>query len=344
MKKTKPRDLEEIEKFNLRPYRECIITKGENVTIHPSATLGGAGFTWARKEDGSIVQAHNLGEIIIEDNVRIGEHCTIRRATLPDKATIIGKGSVLISYVNVGHNCIIGKNTFLGPHVCLNGSVNIGEGCWIAAHAVIHQGVIIGKGAIVGLGAVVTKDVPPGTTVAGAPAIPPKFSGNYIPLYLQYGKNLELGKFNHIHEGVQIGDDVTIRSYVELRPHTIIGNRVYLDSGVKTSGQCRIGDDVTLRYDSIIAKGCVIEDNVFISPQLMTENVSHKGDEVGGAHIGTGEWDYSTPYRVFIGTNVTLAAGIEICSGAIIGSKANVRKSILEPGVYVGNPARRLER
>jgi len=40
---------------------------------------------------------------------------------------------------------------------------------------------------------------------------------------------------------------------------------------------------------------------------------------------------------------VTLASGIEICSGAIIGSKANVRKSITEPGIYIGNPARRLD-
>jgi acetyltransferase-like isoleucine patch superfamily enzyme len=74
----------------------------------------------------------------------------------------------------------------------------------------------------------------------------------------------------------------------------------------------------------------------------MTENVNHKGIEIGGANIGTGEWDIETKYRVFIGTNVTLAAGIEICSGTVIGTKTNVRKSILEPGVYVGNPARKI--
>ena len=157
------------------------------------------------------------------------------------------------------------------------------------------------------------------------------------------GVNLEMGEFNYIHEGVTVGDNVKIKSYVELRNGTVIGDDCYIDSGVKSSGQNRVGNRVTLRYDSILAKGVIIEDDVFISPQFMTENVNHKGEEVGGAHIGTGEWDGKTRFRVFVGTNVTLAAGIEICSGAIIGSKSNVRKSITSPGVYIGNPARRMD-
>lgn len=343
MTKTKPRSIEEIIEFNKRSYRDPVITIGDNTKIHPSSTLGGDGFTWAREEDGSILQAHNLGDITIEDNVRIGEHCTIRRSTLPNTSTIIGRGSVLISYVNVGHNCIIGKNNFLGPHVALNGSVHIGDGCWIAAHAVIHQGVKIGDGAIVGMGAVVKIDVQAGETVVGDPAGPIKFAGNYVHPSITYGRNLELGKYNHIHEKVVLGDDVKIRSYVELRPDTVIGNRVYLDSGVKTSGECWIKDDVTLRYDSIIAKGCVIEDHVFISPQFMTENLNHKGESIGGAKIGVGSWDRKNPFRVFIGTDVTLVAGITICPDVVIGTKANVRKSITEPGVYLGNPARKIQ-
>ena len=170
MQRTRSRKVEDIIKFNQRPYNHAKVRVGNNIKIHPTSVIGEAGFTWARKEDGSFLTAHNLGDVVIEDNVRIGEHCTIRRSTLPDTATIIGEGSVLISYVNVGHNCKIGKNTFLGPHVCLNGSVEIGDQCWIAAHAVIHQQVKIGDGAIVGLGAVVTQDIPPGETVVGVPA------------------------------------------------------------------------------------------------------------------------------------------------------------------------------
>ena len=343
MRNTKPRNVEDIKAFNERIYRDPVIIKGDNTKIHPSSTLGGDGFTWAREEDGSILQAHNLGDITIEDNVRIGEHCTIRRSTLPDTSTIIGRGSVLISYVNVGHNCKIGKNSFLGPHVALNGSVKIGDGCWIAAHAVIHQGVTIGDGAIVGMGAVVTRDVPPGETVVGVPAIPSKFVGNYVDPSFKYGENLQIGKFCHIYPEVQVGDNCHIRSYVELRNDTIIGDNCYIDSGVKSSGECSIGSRVTLRYDSIIAKKTKIMDDVFIAPQLMTENLNHKGESVGGAQIGVGAWDREKPFRVFIGTNVTLAAGITICPDVVIGTKANVRKSITEPGIYLGNPARKIQ-
>lgn len=163
---------------------------------------------------------------------------------------------------------------------------------------------------------------------------------NRIASDFKHGVGFSIGDFNKIEEEVKVGDNVTIRDYVELRKGTVIGDDCYIDSGVSSSGYNLIGNRVRIRYKSILARGVVIEDDVFISPKLMTENLNHKGQEIGGAHIGTGEWDRETAYRVFIGTDVVLASGIEICSGTIIGSKANVRKSITVPGVYVGNPAR----
>ena len=320
------------------------VFEGSNVDVDPTATLGRPGGSFEIDELGVKVRCKHFGDIIIEDNVRIGPHSDIKRATLHGAATIIGEGTDICTFVNVGHNCRIGKNNFLGPHVCLNGSVTTGDNVWIGGHAVVHQHVSIGDDAVVGIGAVVRNDVPAGETVVGIPARPIKFLDNWVDPSFEYGEDLKIGKFNHIYDGVKVGDNCIIRSYVELRSGTIIGNECYIDSGVKSSGDCVIKDNVTLRYDSIIARGAIVEDNVFISPQLMTENLDHRGESIGGAHIGTGEWDGKTTYRVFIGTNVTLAAGIEICSGTIIGTKANVRKDIIEPGVYIGNPARRYER
>lgn len=148
--------------------------------------------------------------------------------------------------------------------------------------------------------------------------------------------------FNLIAEDVVIGKGTVLKHFIELRKGTVIGENCYIDSRVSTSGECQIGNRVTLRYGAIIARGVIIESDVFIAPQVMTENLNHKGEAIGGAHIGIGEWDRKTRFRVFVGTNAALAAGIKICSGVVIGRKSNVRRDIEEPGVYAGNPARRL--
>ena len=139
---------------------------------------------------------------------------------------------------------------------------------------------------------------------------------------------------NHcvIGDDVRIGDGTRVCSHVELRSKTILGKDCYVDSGVKSSGQNQIGDGVTLRYDSIIARGCKIGDGSYICPQVMTNNLNHRREEVGGASVGAG---------CFIGTQSVLAAGIDIAASTVVGSCAFVTRTIEEPGTYLGVPAKR---
>jgi len=62
------------------------------------------------------------------------------------------------------------KTTALYRETLVSKPVHIGSNVWVGTHAVILPGVTIGDNAIIGAGAVVTRDVPAGTTVAGAPA------------------------------------------------------------------------------------------------------------------------------------------------------------------------------
>jgi acetyltransferase-like isoleucine patch superfamily enzyme len=58
------------------------------------------------------------------------------------------------------------------PGAYVYAPITIGHRAFIGAHAVLMPGVTIGDGAVVGVGSVVTRDVPPGTVVAGVPARP----------------------------------------------------------------------------------------------------------------------------------------------------------------------------
>ena len=145
------------------------------------------------------------------------------------------------------------------------------------------------------------------------------------------GDGVQMGHLCIIGEDCEIGAGTELKSHVELRQATAVGTGCYIDSGVKSSGKNRVGDEVTLRYDCIIARGCDIGDRSYICPQVMTNNVDHNGNEIGGAHVGV---------DCFIGTNVTLGAGLKITANTIVGSKAMVTRDIEEAGTYVGVPAK----
>lgn len=140
-----------------------------------------------------------------------------------------------------------------------------------------------------------------------------------------------VGPYCVIEDGVEIGGGTILKSFVELRAGTVIGRYCYIDSGVKSSGDCVIEDDVTLRYDTILARGCHIGAGSYLCPRVMTINLDHRREEVGGAHIGM---------RCFIGTHAVLQAGITLVDGVIVGACSLVTKSCLDAGVYLGTPAR----
>lgn len=107
------------------------------------------------------------GGITLGDRVYIGPNCVLFGAG----GIEIGN-DVLISPCVVisshGHSCDPASPMRLQKSVFKK--VVVQDDVWIGSNATLLPGITVGLGSVVAAGAVVSKDVPPGTVVAGVPA------------------------------------------------------------------------------------------------------------------------------------------------------------------------------
>ncbi len=114
---------------------------------------------------------------VVMDDVSLGEGAALSPFVTLTSNIRIGKHFHANLYSYVEHDCVIGDFVTFAPGAKCNGNVHIEDHVYIGAGAVIKQGMpghplVIGRGALIGMGAVVTRNVPPGITVAGNPAKP----------------------------------------------------------------------------------------------------------------------------------------------------------------------------
>ncbi len=141
---------------------------GHRVTLGNGVVIGGDGFGFAHRSDGSHYKIPQSGITVIEDDVEIQSLSSIDRATVGESR--VRKGAIIDSLVQVGHACVVGENDILCAQVGLAGSTVLGKNVvltgqvGVSGHLTIHDNVVVYAQSGIG------GDVKEGSVVSGSPA------------------------------------------------------------------------------------------------------------------------------------------------------------------------------
>ena len=135
-----------------------------------------------------------------------------------------------------------------------------------------------------------------------------------------FGRNVKLVEPCNLYE-CSIGDDCFIGPFVEIQKGAVIGNRCKIQSH---SFICEL---VTIGNDCFIGHGVMFVNDTFKEGKPAGDKKLWKPVTIGN--------------HVSIGSNATILP-VTICDHVVIGAGAVVTKKITEPGVYAGNPARKI--
>jgi UDP-3-O-[3-hydroxymyristoyl] glucosamine N-acyltransferase len=122
--------------------------------------------------------------------------------------------------------------------------------------------------------------------------------------------------------------------------------------GCEIGEGCFIGPFVEIQRDVKIGRSCKIQSHAFICELVEIGDhcfISHGAKfvndlfQIGGPAEGKRELWKNTRIgdHVSIGTNATILP-VTICDHVVIGAGAVVTRDITEPGIYIGNPARKI--
>lgn len=110
-----------------------------------------------------------------------------------------------------------------------------------------------------------------------------------------------------------------------------IGKNATIAAGVFVGHGAHIGPNTIIGDNTIINTRCLIEHDCVIGKH---SHISVNTTIAGKCRVG----DF-----VMIGAGATVIDGVSICSYVIVGSGAVVVDDIVEPGTYVGVPARKIK-
>ena len=118
---------------------------GDNVIIQSGTVIGGDAFYY-RKVDGRFDRLISVGNVVIENNVEIGNLCTIDRGVTD--STLIGEGSILDNQIQIGHDTLIGKRCLIASQTGIAGCCIIEDDVTMWGQVGIASGLQIASGTV----------------------------------------------------------------------------------------------------------------------------------------------------------------------------------------------------
>jgi len=141
---------------------------GNRVTLQNGVVVGGDGFGFAKRADGSHFKIVQSGITVIEDDVEVQSLTSVDRATVGE--TRVKRGAKIDSLVQVGHACVVGEDNIICAQTGLAGSTVLERNVLLAGQAGSSGHLTVHEGAIVYAQSGIGGDVPPNTRISGSPA------------------------------------------------------------------------------------------------------------------------------------------------------------------------------
>jgi UDP-3-O-[3-hydroxymyristoyl] glucosamine N-acyltransferase len=141
---------------------------GNRVILQNGVVIGGDGFGFAKRADGSHFKIVQGGVTVIEDDVEIQTLTSVDRATMGE--TRVRRGAKIDSLVQIGHTCVIGEDNIICAQTGIAGSSVLEKNVLLAGQVGVSGHLTIHENAVVYAQSGIGGDVEAGKIISGSPA------------------------------------------------------------------------------------------------------------------------------------------------------------------------------
>ena len=143
----------------------------------------------------------------------------------------------------------------------------------------------------------------------------------YLDAPAEVGEGTAIWHFCHVSAGARIGAGCTLGQNVFVAGGAVIGNGVKIQNNVS------------------VYSGVVLEDDVFLGPSCVLTNVSNPRSQVDRRALYE-----TTLFRrgATVGANATVVSGVTLGRYAFVAAGAVVTENVLDYGLVMGVPGRRV--